>query len=206
MTASNNTRNIERGQSRQSRQSSLLYGIGYNSKREHKSKGKVYSCWYSMFVRCYDEKIHQKYPTYIGCSVDSAWDDFQDFADWFVERNLYGKRYELDKDILIPNNKIYSPKTCCLVPHAINSLITESSSTRGDLPIGVSLFKRDGRYISSLSVNGTSKTLGFFDCPNEAHQAYVAAKERHVKDKALEYRDRIAPNVFRALMKWKVNA
>lgn len=103
------------------------HGIGYMG--EGKYHGSVnnretpaYSAWYSMLTRCYSRTFQQKYPTYIGCSVDPTWHNFQNFAEWY--ENNYpndGKRYQLDKDILIKGNKIYSPSTCKFVTNQENS-------------------------------------------------------------------------------------
>ena len=45
--------------------------------------------------------------------------------------------WELDKDILVKGNKIYSPDTCCFVPKEVNTVFTKRQSKRGDYPIGV---------------------------------------------------------------------
>ena len=189
--------------------SRLIYGVGYNSKREHKSSidSKVtpaYRAWRSMLERCYSAKLHERCPTYIGCSVANEWHDFQDFADWFVGHRYYGLGYDLDKDILSPGNKVYSPETCCLVPHEINSLFSDSVTARGDYPRGVSFHKATGRFQAQLGANRECRFLGFFDCPNEAYQAYKTAKENHVKAKAMKFRGRISAKVFSALMEWSL--
>ena len=106
-----------------------VYGIGYfgngkYSARANNQKTEEYSKWFSMFVRCYDEKFQEKQPTYIGCSVSDDFCNFQNFAEWY-NKNKYECRYplELDKDFLYEGNKEYSPSTCCLIPKEINSLI-----------------------------------------------------------------------------------
>ena len=189
--------------------SKLIYGIGFNSKRRHKTwvGGKrtlAYAAWHSMLERCYSPRCQMKRPTYIGCTVASVWHDFQDFADWFEGHKYSNCGYQLDKDLLAPNNKIYSPKTCCFVPSELNSLLINSAAARGKYPQGVHLHKSVRKYASQLKINGHKKHLGYFDCPNEAYQAYKTAKEAHVKVMALEWRDRIAPEVFDALMKWEL--
>jgi hypothetical protein len=100
------------------------YGIGKYSARINNVKSEEYVKWFSMFFRCYDEKYHQKHPTYIGCSVSSEFHNFQNFAEWY-NRTKYECSYplELDKDFLYDGNRIYSPKTCCLLPKEINNLI-----------------------------------------------------------------------------------
>ena len=97
------------------------YGIGYLGEGEYKvlENGKhtrVYKTWKNMLKRCYDEKLHEKEPTYINCEVCEEWHNFQNFTKWYYE-NYYeveGERMHLDKDILVKHNKIYSSETCVL--------------------------------------------------------------------------------------------
>lgn len=187
----------------------LIYGVAYNSKGKYKSteKGKhtrAYRTWRNMLERCYSEKLHKNQPTYIDVSVDKRWHDFQDFAEWFYIHKYSDKGYQLDKDLLMPENNSYNPDYCCFVPAELNSLLTDCSRSRGKYPQGVSWFHRDGKYLALIGINGKQKNLGTFDCPNQAHQVYKAAKESHVKTKALEWQDRIADDVFNALMNWQL--
>lgn len=187
----------------------LTCGVGYDSKGFHKAtisrkKTKAYQTWVNMMIRCYSENYHKKKPTYIGCSVAKEWHDFQNFADWFNLQKYKDLPYELDKDLLSPNNKIYSSKTCCLVPRDLNVLLIDSRSVRGDCPQGVDLVRSTGKYRAQLSINGSHVHLGWFNSPSEAHQIYKRAKERYVKNKALEWANRIDWCVFVALMNWQL--
>lgn len=189
----------------------LMHGFGFNSKREHKTQidGKVtraYQAWRDMFRRCYSLKFHKISPVYMGCKVDERFHDFQDFADWFYESPYSNADYDLDKDILIPRNKIYSPETCCFIPQELNKLLTDHRSARGVCPQGVYYHKPTSKYLARMKYNGKSRHLGLFDCPQEAHQAYKKTKEAYVKEKALEWQDRIADNVFQALMRWTLDS
>ncbi len=99
----------------------VLYSIGYvgNGKNKTSTNGRLteaYQCWAAMLKRCYCKKYQKENKTYIGCSVDPKWHNFQNFADWYVKNaplNLKG--YHLDKDILIKGNKVYSDKACKFV-------------------------------------------------------------------------------------------
>lgn len=208
MTASNNTRNIEHGQSRKAK---LTHGFGFNSGGKYKTKmgGRhttAYRTWRNILYRCYDKKAHRKTPTYIGCAVSIEWHDFQNFADWFEAGAFSGLGYHVDKDILVSGNKVYSPDTCCLVPSELNLLFTNHGAKRGDSPQGVSFNKWSGKYSAQISINSKMKCIGFFNCPDEAYQAYKTTKEAYVKEKALEWQDRIADNVFQALMNWTLDS
>ena len=95
-----------------------VYGVGFNSGGAFKpsTKGvhsKPYATWKSMLMRCYSDKYHAKFPTYIECSVCAEWLDFQVFASWFEVNYVDGM--QLDKDIKVEGNKIYSPEFCLFV-------------------------------------------------------------------------------------------
>ena len=187
----------------------LVYGVGYNSRGKHKSlmSGKdapAYYTWHNMIRRCYNHETQLRQPAYIGCIVSDAWHDFQVFAEWFYGHSYSALGYHLDKDVLIADNKVYSPETCCFIPQEINKVLNHRAAGRGKYPQGVSFHNQLKRFTARLNINGKQKSLGMFDCPNEAHQAYVVAKVTYVKDMALEWRDRIADNVFQALMAWEL--
>lgn len=184
-----------------------VYGVGYNSGGKHPSHflgrpSREYGIWKEMIGRCYGERLKARLPTYKNCTVAPEWHDFQVFAEWY-KNNLYLEaEYCLDKDILIKGNKIYSANTCCLVPHEINCLLTDSGKSRGDYPQGVSFEKTSNKFQANIRINGRQKKLGRFDCPHKAHEAYVAEKEAHVKTKADEWRYRIDARAYLALMAW----
>jgi predicted transport protein len=97
-----------------------VFGIGYFGVGLAKSsiKSKLitpYITWLNMMKRCYDKEYQKKkQPTYIGCIVCDEWHNFNTFNTWFNENYIDG--FAIDKDIIIKNNKIYSPETCCFVP------------------------------------------------------------------------------------------
>ena len=187
----------------------FICGIAYNSMgsyrtKEGKNKTKAYSSWRSILQRCYDKKSLERYSSYVGCAIASDWFDFQDFAAWFYSNPYSELDYQLDKDLLIPNNKIYSPETCCFVPRELNNLLLDNSSVRGDLPQGVCFHKKNNVYIANIRIKCKQTYLGSFDSPDEAYQAYKTAKEAHVKSVALEWKDRIGDDVFNALMSWQL--
>lgn len=163
-----------------------------------------YAAWLRMMQRAYCNKFHARNPTYRDCKVDSDWHNFQTFAAWFTSHDYYGLGYHLDKDLLVRGNKVYSSENCTLVPKDINNLLVDRAAMRGEFPIGVCFSRQISKFVASFNMGKKSVHIGTFDCPNKAHEAYVAAKETYVKEKALEWKDRIAPQVFDALMTWTV--
>lgn len=179
-----------------------IYRIGYFGigKYDSKTHLKIYDTWVNMLRRCYYEKYQEKHPTYIGCSVDEYWHNFQVFAKWFDEN--YKAGYQLDKDILSKGNKIYSPETCCFVPSDINVLFTKRDAYRGKHPIGVS--KAGNKFKSCIRINGKTIGLGYFNTPKEAFQAYKTAKETHIKEVAEIWKPKLATKTYEALINYQV--
>ena len=110
-----------------------VYGVGFIGVGKHKVSfkrrdTKIYKDWASMIGRGHCPKIKKKYPTYKDCTVCEEWHNFQNFAEWTVQQPFYGSGYQLDKDILVRGNKIYSPETCCYVPQQINKLVIERNT------------------------------------------------------------------------------
>lgn len=137
-----------------------------------------YVAWASMLGRCYSAKYQASHPTYAGCSVVKEWLTFSNFKKWMKHQDWRGK--QLDKDILIVGNKVYSPDTCIFVSSAVNKLLIDSAAKRGDYPQGVAWDKIMGKYRSYCNVNGKLKHLGYFGRANEAEVAYLEFKITHV--------------------------
>lgn len=188
----------------------LVYGVGINdlprgscSVRVH---GKVilhsfYKKWSSALQRCYSPKLHQRHPTYIGCSVCEDWQSLSRFKEWFDQHPVERHYWNLDKDLLFPDNKVYSPETCILVPQWLNLFVTERDSARGDHYIGAYLHKPSNRFISQVSDgSGNSKHLGYFTDELSAHLAWKAAKLQIVHDMKTDL-DGIDIRVYPALVK-----
>lgn len=130
-----------------------------------------------MLVRCYSKKFHEKCPTYIGCEVSEEWKTFSNFKAWMETQDWEGK--QLDKDILIPNNKLYSRDTCVFVGLNVNVLLTDCGASRGKYMIGVYWHKKAGKFLAKCNDgNGKDVHLGLFDNELEAHLAWKAYKHK----------------------------
>lgn len=167
---------------------------------------KAKTIWRSMIFRCYDKNFIKENPTYKDCKVCDEWLTFSNFLDWFTHSN-YKDGFELDKDILSGKCiKIYSPQTCCFVPHAINGVLCTCKAMRKkDLPIGVRC-NSDGTYSAEMRKKIKGVSLGIFNTIEEAFNAYKQAKEQYIQELAQEYYDKgdIPQNVYNALMNYKV--
>ena len=152
-----------------------------------KSMCPYYQKWASMIERCYSDKIKAKYPTYIGATVCKEWLTFSVFKEWMGRQEWEGK--ELDKDIIKPGNKHYSPYTCCFVPKLLNSLLCDSRAVRGDLPQGVCLDKERGKYLAQCSYKGKRNALGRYKTVNAASLRYRLFKSQLIRATAEEQED-----------------
>lgn len=182
-----------------------VFGVGFFGQGVYKTSiqgknTKQYVRWNSMLERCYDEKSLEKRPSYKDVTVCEEWHNFQNFAKWFDENYIEG--WDLDKDILVKGNKIYSPDTCCFVPPEINNLFIKNDSTRGKYPIGVS--KSGVKYRVCFAKNNKIVHIGYYTTPEEAFQAYKVAKEDYIKDTANEWKDLITDKVYEALCNYSV--
>ena len=133
-----------------------------------------YATWVNMLARCYSAKIQAAHPTYIGCSAVTEWHSFMSFRAWMEQQDWEGK--QLDKDLLIAGNKVYSPDTCVFVSRKLNTFTTDSGATRGQWPIGVNWQGEAFRAMCSNPFSGKKEHLGCFTCPHEAHEAWRARK------------------------------
>lgn len=182
----------------------LVQGIGINDVPGSR-KTKEYSLWASMLNRSYDEKLHQRQPTYLDCETSSEFLVLSKFLDWCQNQVGFNQKgFELDKDLLVKGNKEYHPNKCVFIPGEINLFLRTRKKKRGDLPIGVTLFK-NGKYMASCNNLSRKRVyLGLHETPEQAFQAYKHAKENHIKLLAEKYRDQIDPRAYEALLNYKV--
>ena len=194
----------------------LTFGIGINDlsyrvhvqeevtknggKRIRKSvfRCKYYEAWKNMLERCYSKKFLESNPSYIDANVCSEWLSATAFKKWMDQQDWSGKC--LDKDIIVPGNKLYSPDTCAFVLKATNSFVLASDASRGEYPIGVYLHKHTGKYQAYCKnpFTGKQENLGYFSTPEEAHEGWRKRKHELAQLVAATEAD---PRVVQALKK-----
>ncbi|AUR82841.1 hypothetical protein NVP1029O_08 [Vibrio phage 1.029.O._10N.261.55.A7] len=122
------------------------YGVGFVGYGSHSANGSniAYRRWAVMLQRCYSPGWHEKHPTYKDCEVCEEWQEFQAFADWFEENYPKdGICYDLDKDIRVLGNKIYSPETCKFVTREENVSFSSRGENYSGSPCAPSRRKRN---------------------------------------------------------------
>jgi len=122
-----------------------------------------YTRWVNMMDRCYGDSVTE---TYRDVRVCKEWKDFDTFHEWHKENNDPNRKLELDKDLLVFGNKLYSPDACVLVPKELNMLIVIPRVEKQRTLPGT--YKTAFNY--GASCNGIK--LGFYDTEEEAHRAW----------------------------------
>lgn len=169
----------------------LVYGFGVNDadyricvtetvggRRRSAWICPFYRAWTGILERCYSEKFQTRNPTYRGCSTSSVWLAFSAFRVWMSTQDHKGKH--LDKDLLVPGNKVYSPSTCAFISPDLNRFMVDSQALRGDLPIGVSWHKARQRFVAQCRnpFTGRHEFLGYHASAAEAHEAWREHKHQ----------------------------
>ena len=188
-----------------------VYGVGVvGTKYPSKVSGvitKEYKLWAHMLERCYSDICQKKKPTYEGCEISDKLKSYEYFYEWCNKQIGFGvKGFQLDKDLLIKGNKVYSEDSCVFIPKEINILLTKSTASRGEYLIGVSWHKTHKAFVARVGKNkGKPEWLGSFNTELEAFNAYKVAKEAFVKEQANKWRGKIDVRAYNALMNYEVN-
>lgn len=196
--------------------SRLVCGMGAKGMSYPASMGgkdvEEYKLWHMMLVRC-TEPYWRDRPTYTGTSCSENFRSYPYFYEWcqeqtgFKNKDEHGRYWQLDKDLLVKGNKLYSEDICVFVPSRINSLLNKRKSARGECPIGVCLYKTNGKFISQCADGkGKLKTLGYYNTAEEAFHSYKIFKEDIIKRVAEEYKSQIDIRVYKSLMNYNICA
>lgn len=158
----------------------------------------AYRAWRDMFNRAYNEKFHTKFPTYKGVEISKEWFSFTNFREWWIENHVDG--WQLDKDLLVVGNKVYSSETCIYVPQWLNLFTARNKVTRGQYPIGAYFDKTSGKFKAQCNnpITKKNENLGRYTVVEDAYYAWVNKKTElalELKPKMDETDVRIFPSV-----------
>lgn len=189
------------------KRSKLVCGIGVNDCSHAtliRIDGKIvphraYAAWEGMIKRCYSSSTQLRNPSYIGCTVCDEWLYFSNFFKWWKDNFVEG--WQLDKDLLNPGNREYSPENCLYVPRCLNAFTNDRRESKGEVLIGINWCMRGKKFTARVCTgSGKRKYLGYFDSPEEAHLAWYDAK----MEIAIGYKDlcdSIHPRLHSALIR-----
>ena len=187
-----------------------VYGVGITGNK-YSTRTKEYKLWINMMARCFDKKEKDKHPTYQNATCCEEWLYYPNFYEWLhsqenFEKWLNGYRWNVDKDILVKRNKIYSPETCCLVPQNVNTLFVKKDENRGVLPIGVTICNDGFKARCQNPITKQRDDLGNYSTPTQAFLVYKNHKENLIKEVAqLEFNNgNITEACYNAMMNYVV--
>ena len=156
----------------QHEQEKFVNGIGFNDILLPEVEDRLYyAVWAPMLTRVTNS---DRFPAYKGCSVHPDWLSLSKFKEWMKAQKWQGM--ELDKDLLIPGNKVYGPETCCFIPGWMNAAL--SLTKRGARLPGVASVKSSKKnpFCASVTVFGEKCFLGMYATEMDAHIAWQKAK------------------------------
>ncbi|HKL99225.1 MAG TPA: hypothetical protein VJZ06_04910 [Mobilitalea sp.] len=166
----------------------------------------IQGVWRGMISRCKYASYNNSLAAYVGCSVCEEWQEYKNFEKWCLN-NLYncnGEKLELDKDLMVKGNRVYSPETCCFLPKRINLLIKSRRAFKNGMPPGVSWpGTRADSFVVHISLGGQKINKTFND-KYVAFDYYKEKKENYVKSVAQNYKQFLPENIFVALMTFEV--
>ncbi len=182
-----------------------VFGFGYIGDGEFSTKDKkAYSRWSGILKRCYSDDYQIKKPTYKGCTVCDDWLNFQNFAEWFyLNYPDDGDDYQIDKDLKVIGNKIYSPKTCMFVSSVVNSFTSDHGGARGELLIGACATKSPFLFSASCCNPFTGKQEQYrgFRSEIDAHMAWRSRKAEIAYELAMMQKSKDAMD---SILRWRM--
>ena len=187
-----------------------VFGVGISGTKYQPTingvNTKEYDLWCSMIQRCYSDTYKKKQPTYEGCKCSENFKSFEYFHEWCHKQvGFANEGWQLDKDLLIKGNKVYSEDSCVFLPREINQLLVKRENMRGKYLIGVHWCNTKKVFVAQVSKNkGKSERLGYFKTEMEAFNAYKQAKEAFVKEVAEKWKSQIDKRAYDSLMNYTV--
>ena len=169
-----------------------VFNVGYFGEGIKLTKEyiKVYTAWYLILERCYG--VRDKNNTYKDVVVCEEWHNFQNFVVWYCNNYISG--FQIDKDILCPECREYSPKFCRFVPSAINVLFIKLKTTHPGIR------KKGNRF----EVTICKKYEGTFSTIEEASRVYKEGKEKYARSLADKWKEHIDSEIYKITRNYQV--
>ncbi len=185
-----------------------VFGVGYIGDSVTKVNGKItpeYKLWCLMLNRCYGKTNRNNLSAYENCTVSENFKNFTYFKDWCNKQVGFNEPlFQLDKDLLMRGNRIYSENTCCFIPQEINVAISVKKDKANSLPVGFSNYTTQGKFRVELSKRNVSVYLGVYDTIEEGMYVYKQAKEAYIKELANKWKDKLSHTAYNALMLYTI--
>ena len=134
-------------------------------KSKEKWRDSLYHRWRTMWLRCYNPKS-RGYDTYKDCSIDDRYKYLSNYISDIMTLENFNKlqeepsKWHIDKDIIDPNNKIYSYEYLSIISASDNSVeaLSRNGNPKPKRPIiGINI---DTNTIIILKCMTDGKSLG----------------------------------------------
>ena len=175
----------------------FICGVGINDVLRYDIQD--YYLWYNVvrrgttLVRAYGK---------VTCH--EGWLRFSNFLEDlpFIENfNMRDKSsWVIDKDLLSPENKVYSKDTTCFLPCEINACIAVGECS--DKKLGTVFDREIKKYYAYLVLDGNRKRFGSFETREAAHEKYKELKKIEVNRLAEKHKANLTVRVYEALKAW----
>lgn len=171
----------------------------------------AYSIWNGIYIRCYkDDRVYE------GAFMCDLWKNNKDaFAEWWSAEyyECDGESMAVDKDLLFPGNKEYSPEKCCIIPQSLNTMLSNCKKHRLpkwksslNLPLGVRYDSGMKMYYGEIKPYGHDEIikLSYWETPEQAFEEYKRHKQADILIMADKYKNKVPKKVYDALLKVEV--
>ena len=172
-------------------------GVGYLGTGNVDYHSDAFIRWRNMIQRCYNRKIHINKPYYKDKSVCEEWQNFSNFRIWYEEHIIPAAKVDLDKDLLCKDSKEYSPETCSLITHYLNTVFED----RG---IKQTITETDNGFKVYMMILDKKQDVGIFQTKEEACRAFEEYKKKYIMDLAESCKGKVQDFVYNAMVNWKV--
>lgn len=137
-----------------------------------------YARWRGIINRCKPGAAQAQSKCYVGCSVSPLFEEFQGFANWYTKQVGYGlEDYDIDKDLLVKGNKLYSEETCVLIPAKLNKFLSQKNANSDNRGIAKTA---TNRYVATGCLDSNVYYIGTYDTSEEARTHYLNDRNKNI--------------------------
>ncbi|EFO2888125.1 TPA: hypothetical protein MDT80_003654 [Klebsiella pneumoniae] len=123
-------------------------------------------------------------PNYTDVTICDEWlNDPESYYEWHLANMVEG--WDIDKDILSGDSKIYSPETCIFTPRDVNLMNRKSCGKSGLMFKGI--MKNGTGYCMKTTYNGTNIYGKTHQTQEEAYADYLQFRSERMEEFIVKY-------------------
>lgn len=134
---------------------------------------------------------------YKDCRGCEEWWNFSNFREWYRDNTIEGRKFDLDKDILVQGNNVYGPDTCSLVTHYANTIFQ-----RRGIETNIAQNNLSCKYDASAYIFGKTKQIGRYDSREETGRSLLLYRKGLINKFAKRNKHKVPYKVYEAMMRW----